>query len=203
MQQIELVAVQRLLHRIDSHIHVVSGKMLGNLVARPDSTTVTLLQVGRSPRCIKMMNSHTPFLRVHTRSEHTRGTEQHTHRSGVHGVYHRLASLVRLALLNKAHLACRNAVVLHQLPLYLAVHVPSVSRLVGTQIREDELRSLVRIVFVVILCYHLGAVARLVVRMVFVIGVYHAHIQSHLSCIVSSDEHLRLFLRFRQWQSAQ
>ena len=60
-----------------------------------------------------------------------------------------------------------------------------------------------RVVFVVILRYHLGAVARLVVRVVFVIGVYHAHIQSHLSCIVGGDKHLCLLLRFRQRHSAQ
>ena len=131
------------------------------------------------------------------------GTEQHAHRSGVHGVYHRFACLVGLALLNEAHLACRDAVVLRQLPLYLAIYVPSVARLVCSQIREHELRSLsarricgnIRIIF--------GAVARLVVGVVFVIRVYHAHIQSHLPRVVGGDEHLRLFLRFRQGGSAQ
>ena len=203
MQQVELVAVQRLFHRVDDDIHIVPGKMLGNLVACPDSPSVTLLQVGRSPRRIQMMDGDTPFLRIHARSEHGGGTEQHAHRSGVHGVYHRLARLVGLALLNEAHLACRYAVILRQFPLYLAVHVPPVARLVCTQIREDELRSLVRVVFMVILSYHLGTVARLVVGMVFIIGVYHAHIQSHLPRVVSGDEHLRLFLRFRQRQPAQ
>jgi len=61
----------------------------------------------------------------------------------------------------------------------------------------------VRIVFVVILRYHFGAVARLVVGVVFVIGVYHAHIQSHLPRVVGSDEHLSLLFRFRQRQPAQ
>ena len=45
--------------------------------------------------------------------------------------------------------------------------------------------------------------ARLVVGVVFVIGVYHAHIQSHLPRVVGSDEHLSLLFRFRQRQPAQ
>ena len=155
------------------------------------------------PRCIKVMDCHTPFLRVHARSEHTCGAEQHTHRPGVHGIYHRLTSLVGLALLNEAHLTCRYAVVLRQFPLYLAVHVPPVARLIRAQIREYELRSFLRLVSVVILRNHLGAVGSLVVGMVFVIRVYHAHIECHLPCIVGSDEHLRLLLRFRQRRSAQ
>ena len=148
------------------------------------------------------MDCNTPFLRVHTRSEHACGAEQHAHSPGVHGVYHRLARLVGLALLNEAHLACRYAVVLRQLPLYLAVHVPPVARLVRAQIREDKLRSLVRVVFVVILRYHLGAVARLVVGVVLVIWVYHAHVKCHLTRVVGGDKHLCLLLRFRQRQSA-
>ena len=177
--------------------------MLGNLVACSNSTSVTLLQIRRSPRCIQMMDGDTPFLCIHARSKHGGRAKQHAHRPGIHGVYHRLASLVSLAFLNEAHFACRYAVVLRQLPLYLTVHVPPVARLVRPQIREYELRSLVRVVFMVILRYHLGAVARLVVGMVFVIGVYHTHIQSHLPRVVSGDEHFRLFLRFRQRQPAQ
>ena len=45
--------------------------------------------------------------------------------------------------------------------------------------------------------------ARLVVGMVFIMRVYHAHVESHLPGIVRGDEHLRLFLRFRKRRSAQ
>ena len=177
--------------------------MLGNFVSGSNSASVTLLQVGRSPRCIKVMDSHTPFLCVHTRSEHGGGAEQHTHRSGIHGVYHRLPSLVGLALLNEAHLAWRYAVVLRQLALDFRIDVPPVSRLVCPQIREYELRSLLRVVFLVILRNHLGTVTRLVVGVVFIIRVYHTHVECHLAGIVRGDKHLRLFLRFRKRQSAQ
>ncbi len=45
--------------------------------------------------------------------------------------------------------------------------------------------------------------ARLVVGVVLVIRVYHAHVQCHFPCIVRGDEHLRLLLRFRERRSAQ
>ena len=177
--------------------------MLGNFVSGSNSASVTLLQVGRSPRRVQMMDCHTPFLRVHTRAEHGGGAEQHAHRSGVHGIYHRLPRLVGLALLNEAHLAWRYAVTLRQFALDFRIDVPPVARLVCTQIREYELRSLLRVVFLVILRDHLGTVARLVVGVVFIIRVYHTHVECHLAGIVRGDKHLRLFLRFRKRQPAQ
>ena len=177
--------------------------MLSNFVSGSNSASVTLLQVGRSPRRIEMMNCHTPFLCVHTCSEHGGGAEQHTHRSGIHGVYHRLPSLVGLALLNEAHLAWWYAVILRQLSLDFRIDVPPVARLVCPQIRENELRAFLRVVFLIILRDYFGTVARLVVGVVFVMRVYHAHVKCHLPGIVRGDKHLRLFLRFRKRQSAQ
>ena len=81
-----------------------------------------------------MMDSHTPFLGVNTRSEHRGRAEQHTHRPGVHGVYHRLPLLVGLALLNEAHLAGRHTVVLRQFALDFRIDVPPVARLVCPQL---------------------------------------------------------------------
>ena len=171
--------------------------MLGNLIACTHATTVTLCKVGRSPGCIQMMDSHTPFLCVHTRSEHTCRAEQHTHRTFVHGGYHRFACLLVLAFLNEADFRSGYAVILRQLTLDFGIDIPSVTRLIGSQIREDELRSLLCIVLVVVFRYHLGTMACLVVGMVFVlVFINHTHIQRHLTGIVRSYEHLRLFLRF-------
>ncbi|EEZ24562.1 hypothetical protein HMPREF0101_03538 [Bacteroides fragilis] len=150
-----------------------------------------------------MMDSHTPFLGVHTRSEHRGRAEQHTHRPGVHGVYHRLPRLVGLALLNEAHLAWRYTVVLRQFALDFRIDVPPVARLVCPQIRENELRAFLGVVFLIILRDHLGTVTRFVVGMIFVIRVYHAHVECHFPGIVRGDEHLRLFFRFRKRQPAQ
>ena len=48
----------------------------------------------------------------------------------------------------------------------------------------------------VIVRYHLGTMARLVVGMVLTSRVYHAHVKSHLSGIVRGYEHLCLLFRF-------
>ena len=60
-----------------------------------------------------------------------------------------------------------------------------------------------RVVLAVILRYRLGAMARLVVRVVFIRRVYHAHVQRHFPGVVRGDEHLRLLLRFRQLTTPQ
>jgi len=203
MQQIELVRVQRLLHRIDNHVHLVVRIQLGNLVAFPYCPSVTLGEVGRAPRRVEVMDGDSPPLGVHARAEHTRRAEQHTHMTLVHRLYHRLPRLLVLALLNEADFACGYAVVLHQFAFDFGVHAPAASGLVRAQIRKDELRAFVRVVLAVILRYRLGAMARLVVRVVFIRRVNHAHIQRHLPCVVRGDEHLRLFFRFRQRQPAQ
>ena len=62
-----------------------------------------------------MMDGDTPLLRIDTCAQHGGRTEEHTHRPFIHGGYHRLACLVRLALLYEAHLMAGDAVVLHQL----------------------------------------------------------------------------------------
>ena len=90
-----------LFHRVDDDINVVLGTMLGNLVPGSNTPSVTLLQVGRSPRCIKVMDGDASFLRIHARSEHTCGAEQHSHCPCVHGIYHRLTlSLIHIYFCN-------------------------------------------------------------------------------------------------------
>jgi len=174
--------------------------MLGNLISGSNSASVTLLQVGRSPRRVQMMDCDTPFLRVHTRAEHGGGAEQHAHRPGVHGIYHRLPRLVGLALLNESYLAWRYAVILRHLALDFRIDVPPVARLICPQVRENELCAFLRVVFLVILRNHLGTMACLVIGVVFVMRVYHAHVECHFPGVVRGDEHLRLFLRFRKRQ---
>ena len=59
------------------------------------------------------------------------------------------------------------------------------------------------VVTVIVVGYHLGTMARLVVGMVLTSRVYHAHVECHLSGIVCGNEHLCLLFRFRQRQSAE
>ena len=96
----------------------------------------------------------------------------------------------------------RDAVVLHELALDFAVNA-SLPGLIGAQIRENELRSLLCIVPLVILGNHPGAVGRLVVGMVAVGGIDHAHIERHFPRVVCCDEHLCLLFRFRELFASQ
>ena len=148
------------------------------------------------------MDGDRPALGIHTRAEHTRRSEQHTHLPLVHRLDDRLPCLLGLALLNEADFMGGYAVVLHQLALDFGIDAPSAARLECTEVAEHELRTPLRIVFMIVFRYHLGAMARLVVGVVFVIRVNHAHVQCHLPGIVRGDEHLRLFLCFRQRRPA-
>ena len=203
MKKIELVTVKRLFNRIDDDIHLVIGKMLGNLIPCTYRPTVALFQVGRTPRCVQMMNRHSPFLGIDTSSEHGRGAEQYTDTALVHGRDDRLTCLLVLALLYETDFISRNAVVLHQFTLDFRIDRPTLVTLPCTQIREYKLCSLLCIEATVVVGNHLGTVRSLVVRMVFVVRAYHTHIQRHLSGIVGCNEHLCLFLRLREWRATE
>lgn len=61
VKQVELVAVKRLLHGVDYHVHLVVRIEFGHLVALSDAPAVPLLQVRRPPRCVEMMDGYTPL----------------------------------------------------------------------------------------------------------------------------------------------
>ena len=196
MQQVELVTVERLFHRIDNHVHLVVGIAPRNLIALSHRPPVALCKVGRSPRRVEMMHRHGTLLGVHTRAEHGGGAEEHAYPPVVHRIDDRFLAFLVLELLYKTYLMGRDAVVLHELALDFAVNAP-LPGLIGAQIRENELRSLLCIVSLVILGNHPGAVGRLVVGMVVIGGIDHAHIERHFSGVVCCDEHFRLLFRFR------
>ena len=50
----------------------------GNFIALAHGSSVPLLQVGRTPRRVQMMNGDGTLLGVYTRAEHTRRTEKHS-----------------------------------------------------------------------------------------------------------------------------
>ena len=81
-----------------------------------------------------MMDGHTPLLRIDACAQHGGGAEEYAHRTLIHGGYHRLACLVRLALLYEAHFMAGDAVVLHQLALDFGIDIPAVARLIGTKV---------------------------------------------------------------------
>ena len=148
------------------------------------------------------MHRDRPLLCVHTRSEHTRRTEQHPDTAIVHGTDDRLFRFLRLGFLYEAYLMSGNTVILYQFPFNLAIHAP-LSRLVSPQIREYELCPFLFVIPVIVFGNQFGAMARLVVRMVFVVRAYHTHIQCHLTGIIRGDEHLGFLFGFRQFLPAE
>ena len=130
------------------------------------------------------MHRHGTLLGVHTRTEHGRGTEEHAHPSVVHRLDDCFLALFILELLYKTYLMGRDAVVLHELALDFRINAP-LSGLIGAQVGENELRTLLCIVPLVIFGNHPGAVGCLVVGMVAVGGIDHAHIERHFSGIIS------------------
>ena len=104
MQQVELVTVERALHGIDDHVHFVIGKLFGHLVAFTDGTPVALLEIGRPPSYIEVMDCHRTLLGVHARAEHGCRAEDDTDVTTVHGLYHRFLGFLILAFLDEANL---------------------------------------------------------------------------------------------------
>ena len=68
MQQVELVTVQRLLHRIDITVHLIVGILLGYDVSLSYCPSVTLFQIGRSSGYVQMVDCNGTLLRIDSRS---------------------------------------------------------------------------------------------------------------------------------------
>ncbi len=194
LQKIELVRVQRLLDGIYNDVDIVSGEILGNLIAGSDGSTVTLLQVTRAPGSIKVMDRDTTLLCVDSGAKHLRRAEQDTHVTSVHGLDHVLTVFIGLALLNESDFIGRNPVILHKLTLDFGIDIP-LAGLIRAEVAENELSALLGVVTLIIIGNHLGAMAGLVVDVIGIRRVNHPHIESHLTRIVGGDKHLGFFLR--------
>ena len=177
LQEVELVAVKCPLYGIDDDVDVIASKLLGNLIAGAPGTTVALLQIRRPPGYVDVMDGHSTFLGVYTCSQCRGRTEQHSDAALVHGFDQFLALLLILGLLNKADFALRDAIVIDKLILDLCKNVP-LTRLVGREVTEDELCSLLLVVLLIVLRYKSCTVAGLVVRIVIEqAGGYQSHVE--------------------------
>ncbi len=172
MQYIELIAVQGFFHRIDNDIHVVSGKILGNLVACTNTAPISLHKVRRAPQYIQVMNCHAPFLCIYTNSKPDSRSKQYPFYPGIYGVYQRFPGFIAFTFLNETDFRSRYAVVFNQLAFNFAIYIPSIAWLISTQIRKNKLCSFLCIVLVVIFCNHFGTMGSLVVGMVFIVRIY-------------------------------
>ena len=97
-----------------------------------------------------MMDGHGTLLGIHSRTKGRGGAEQDADGSLIHGFYELLALLLILRLLNETDLFGRDAVVVHQLVLNLLEDIP-LSGLVGREVTEDELCSLLFVILLIVL----------------------------------------------------
>ena len=141
---------------------------LGDFVSFTHGSAVPLLQVGRTPGTVKMMNGYGTFLGVHTCAEHGGGTEQHAYCSLVHACNERLSCLVGLGFLNEAYLLSGYAVVFHQLALDFGIGIPF-AWLIRTEITEYKLRSFLLLKLVIVFRNLGGTVGGFVVHMISVL----------------------------------
>ena len=161
LKQVELITIEGTLHSVDDDIYIVIGVELGNLIARTSGTAITLLQVGGSPGYVDVMDCHGTLLGIDTRTKGRGGTEEHTDSAFVHGLDDLLALLLVLRLLNEANLLGWDVIVTNELILDLLEDIP-LTRLIGREVTEDELCSLLLVVFLVIVCHQTRTVAGLV-----------------------------------------
>ena len=141
-----------------------------------------------------MMHGHGPFLGIHTRTKSRGGAEQDTDSALVHGFYELLALLLVLCLLNETDLLGRDAVVVDKLILDFLEDVP-LTGLIGREITEDELRSLLVVVLLIVLRNEPCTVAGLVLRVITEeFRIHQSHIERSLPAGIGSDKHLSLLL---------
>ena len=96
------------------------------------------------------MDCHGTFLGVYACSKGRSGTEQHTDAALIHRFDEFLALFFVFGLLNEADFVLWDAVVIDELFLDLRKDVP-LTRLVGREVTEDELRSLLLVVLLIVL----------------------------------------------------
>ena len=87
VKKVELVGIQRPLHGVDYHIHLVVVVELCDLVALAYGTALALLQVAGTPRCVEFMDRDSPFLGIYACPQHGCRAEQHPYGSLVHSLY--------------------------------------------------------------------------------------------------------------------
>ena len=107
------------------------------------------------------MDCHGTLLGIDTRTKGRGGTEEHTDGAFVHGLDDILALLLVLRLLNEADFLGRDVIVTNELILDLLEDIP-LTGLIGREVTEDELCSLLLVVFLVIVCHQTRTVAGLV-----------------------------------------
>ena len=112
-----------------------------------------------------MMNGNSTVLGINTRTKGRGAAEENTNLSIVHILNDLLTLILILGFLNETNLLLRNTIVLDKLALDLAEDIP-LARLIGTEVAEDELRTLLLIVPLIIFSNKFRTMAGLVVGII-------------------------------------
>ena len=183
-----------MLNGIDEDIDIVTAELLGNPVTSTTGTTVTLLQVRRTPGNVDMVDGNGTFLSIDTRTKGRGTAEENADLTVVHILNHLLTLLLILRLLDETDFSSRNTIVIDELVLDLLEDIP-LARLIGGKVAEDKLRTFLLVILLIIVGNHAGAMACLIVGVITetLLG-NKAHIQRGLTAGIGSNKHLALFL---------
>ena len=97
----------------------------------------------------------------------------------------------------------RYAVIFDQFTFYFTIYVP-LPGFVSAEVGKDELRTLMLIVLIVVVCNHPGAMAGFIVHMVAETGrIDHTHIERHFTGVIRSNQHLCLIFPIGQFTTIE
>ena len=194
LQKIELVTVKGALDGVNDNVYMIAAKLLGNPVAGTTGTAITLLQVRRTPRDVYMMDGNGTLLSIDTGAKGAGRTKKHPYLTFIHQVYHLLLDIIAAGLLDETDFIDRDAIVTDKLVFNLLEDVPLVG-LIGAQIAEDELRTLLLIELLVVLGNKTRTMTGLVVRVIIKqLLRYQTHIKGGFPAGIGGDEHLSFLL---------
>ena len=166
----------------------IVGVLFRHAVSLALGTSVALLQIGRTPRNIEVVDRYGPLLGSDSRTELLRRTEEDAHLAGVHRCEEVFACFVGRRFLNEADFMRRDAVILDELAFYLGVNIPF-GGLVSRKVAEYELRAFGRIVTVVKQAQFGSADAGLVSLFIAVGQIYQTHVERHFVGVIGCDKH--------------
>ena len=175
-------------------------------IALTESSTVSLLYVSRSPRCVKMMYSYNTLLCVHTNAHFTGGADKHSYLALVHVTKQLLFLCVCVCLVDKGYFLCRNTaltefcldVVIELCALHIHLDILGLGSvcialaLRSCHIAEDKLCSLDGLAFVVCLDNVLCAAIDFTALLIRKRGIYHTLSIGDLSTVRCNLEHIIL-----------
>ena len=142
----------------------------GNEIALTHGTAITLLHVRGSPREVQMMDGNGTLLGVHARSKGRSRTHQHTDLTLVHLIDDGGTFLLRTGILHEVDLLLRDMVLIDKSVLEFLIDVP-LTFLRRGEVAEHELRTLLRVITLIVVGNILGSRTKLGIVTLMIFGI--------------------------------